>query len=129
MESAPINVDEDRLAHALISRGLITTEELEECKAVAESGAEALLEKLVKAGYLTATQATRILHERSLGQQIPGYKLLDKLGQGAMGTVFKARQLSMNRLVAVKVLSQRLAANPSYLERFTREAHIAAKLS
>lgn len=129
MDSAPINVDEERLSHALISRGFITSEELEECKAAAEGGAEALLGNLVKAGYLTATQAKRILHERSLGQQIPGYKLLDKLGQGAMGTVFKARQLSMDRLVAIKVLSQRLAANQTYLERFKREAHIAAKLS
>ncbi len=129
MESAPTNVNEDRLAHALVSRGLITSEELEQCRAAAESGAEALLGQLVKAGFLTATQAKRILQERSLGEQIPGFKLLDKLGQGAMGTVFKARQLSMNRLVAVKVLSPRLASNPSFLERFKREAHIAAKLS
>src|SRR5439155_27212981 len=61
--------------------------------------------------------------------QIPGYQLLEKLGQGAMGTVFRSRQLSMNRLVAIKVLSPKLAANPSYIERFTREAHVAAKLS
>src|SRR5438876_552642 len=120
MESAPINVDEDRLAHALISRGFITAEELEECKATVEGGAEALLSGLVKAGYLSATQAKRILHERSLGQQIPGYKLLDKLGQGAMGTVFKARQLSMDRLVAVKVLSPRLDSIPYYIDRCKR---------
>jgi serine/threonine-protein kinase len=46
-----------------------------------------------------------------------------------MGTVFKARQLSMDRLVAIKLLQPRLAANREYLERFTREAHLAAKLS
>src|SRR5262249_33617701 len=64
-----------------------------------------------------------------MGQQIPGYQLMEKLGQGSMGTVFKARQLSMNRLVAVKVLQPRLAGNKEFLERFTREAHLAARLS
>src|SRR5262245_9060551 len=129
MESAPNHVDHKRLAHALVSRGFITNEELKLCKVAAEGGAEALLNKLVKAGFLTASQARRILQERSLRQQIPGYDLLEELGQGAMGTVFKARQLSMNRLVAIKVLSPRLASNPNYLKRFRREAHIAGKLS
>jgi serine/threonine-protein kinase len=64
-----------------------------------------------------------------INQQVPGYQFLEKLGQGAMGTVFKARQLSMNRLVAVKVLLPKLAANKDFLERFQREAHLAAKFS
>jgi serine/threonine-protein kinase len=55
--------------------------------------------------------------------------LLEKLGQGAMGTVYKARQMSMNRLVAIKVLHPRLAADPEFLQRLTREAHLAARLS
>jgi serine/threonine-protein kinase len=46
-----------------------------------------------------------------------------------MGIVFKARQLSMNRLVAIKVLHPRLADDPEYLRRLTREAQLAAKLS
>jgi serine/threonine-protein kinase len=60
---------------------------------------------------------------------IPGYQLLEKLGTGSMGTVYKARQLSMNRLVAVKILKPRLAANQAFLEMFQREAHLAAKFS
>jgi serine/threonine-protein kinase len=46
-----------------------------------------------------------------------------------MGIVYKAQQLSMNREVAIKVLRPRLAANRGFLERFTREAHVAARLS
>src|SRR5207244_268938 len=46
-----------------------------------------------------------------------------------MGTVFKAQQLSMNRLVAIKVLHSKLAANAGFLERFQREAHLAARFS
>jgi serine/threonine-protein kinase len=55
--------------------------------------------------------------------------LLEKLGQGTSGVVYKARQLSMNRLVAIKILHPRLAGNPQFLKRLTREAHLAAKLS
>ncbi len=123
--------DEERLAHALISRGLLTREEVQNCRQGAESGPEALLARLVAAGFLTANQAKRAGKELEtlLGQQIPGYQLLEKLGQGAMGTVYKARQMSMNRLVAVKVLHSRLVANPEFLGRLTREAHLAARLS
>src|SRR5262249_13215233 len=59
----------------------------------------------------------------------PGYQLVAKLGHGASGIVYKARQLSMNRLVAIKVLHSRLADNPDLLLTLTREAHLAAKLS
>jgi serine/threonine-protein kinase len=64
-----------------------------------------------------------------VGEKIPGYEMLEKLGQGAMGTVFKARQLSMNRLVAIKTIHPRFAANPDFLKHLVAEAHIAAKLS
>jgi serine/threonine-protein kinase len=132
-DTTAVNVEEERLAHALVSRGLLTREEVQQCRASAggPTGPEALLNRLVKAGFLSATQARRALQELALllGQQIPGYQLLDKLGQGSMGTVFKARQLSMDRLVAIKVLLPRLAASREFLERFVREARLAAKLS
>ncbi|HEY7313043.1 MAG TPA: serine/threonine-protein kinase [Gemmataceae bacterium] len=126
-------LDEERLAHALISRGLLTREELQKCRPGGsdEAGAEAFLARLTAAGLLTANQAQRAAKELEtlLGQQIPGYQLLERLGQGAMGTVYKARQMSMNRLVAVKVLLPRLIADPKFLQRLTREAHLAARLS
>jgi serine/threonine-protein kinase len=122
---------EERLAHALVSRGLVTREEVQQSRQGEAAGAEGLLSRLVESGSLTQAQARRAKQElpQMLGQDIPGYELREKLGQGAMGTVYKARQLSMNRLVAVKVLHSRLAANPDFLQRFTREAHLAAKLS
>jgi serine/threonine-protein kinase len=125
--------DEERLAHALISRGLVTKDEVQPCRSTSPErvGAERLLKRLVKAGSLTMNQARRALQELAalLHQQIPGYELVEKLGQGSMGTVYKARQLSMNRMVAVKMLHPRLAANSDLLNRLTREAHLAAKLS
>jgi serine/threonine-protein kinase len=128
-----VDADEERLAHALVSRGLLTREEVQQCRPLtpAEAGTRLLLSRLVRSGFLTSNQARRAAQELDalLGQQIPGYQLLEKLGQGSMGTVYKARQLSMNRLVAIKVLHPRLSANPEFLRRLTREAHLAAKLS
>ncbi len=61
--------------------------------------------------------------------KIGGFELLEKIGEGSMGVVYKARQSSMDRLVAFKVLSPRLARNPRYVARFTREARSAARLN
>jgi serine/threonine-protein kinase len=131
-ESAPPSLDEERLIHALVNRGLVSDDEVQQCRALpGPPGPEGLLARLLEANCLTPEQARRINQEMNLlvVQQIPGYQLLEKLGQGSMGIVFKARQLSMNRPVAIKVLQPRLATNPKDLERFLREAHLAAKLS
>jgi serine/threonine-protein kinase len=131
-KSESATFDEKRLANALVSRGLLAKEELEQYRAAGPAdSAETMLNRLVREGVLTAPQARRVIQElpSMMGQQIPGYQLLERLGQGSMGVVYKARQLSMNRLVAVKVLSPRLAADPEFLQRFTREAHLAARLS
>jgi serine/threonine-protein kinase len=131
-ESVPLSLEEERLTHALVSRGLVSKEEVQQCRSrPGEPGPEGLLARLLEARCLTPEQGRRITQEMNLlvGQQIPGYQLLEKLGQGSMGIVFKARQLSMNRPVALKVLQPRLATNPKDLERFLREAHLAAKLS
>ncbi len=59
---------------------------------------------------------------------LPGFELLGKLGQGGMATVWKARQLSLDRLVAIKVLSPRIASDPADIERFHTECRSAAML-
>jgi eukaryotic-like serine/threonine-protein kinase len=56
------------------------------------------------------------------------FKLLKKLGQGGMGTVYRAHQISLDRDAAVKVLSKELAAKPAFVQRFLREARLMAKL-
>ncbi|MGF1581173.1 MAG: serine/threonine protein kinase [Gemmataceae bacterium] len=125
--------EEEKLGHALVARGLITREEVTWCREGEHKsvGPEAFLKRLVKGGYLTKTQARRVALEAKelLNQQIPGFQLLEKLGQGAMGIVYKARQVSMDRYVAVKILHPRFASNDGFIERFTREAHLAAKFS
>jgi serine/threonine-protein kinase len=60
---------------------------------------------------------------------IAGYELLGKIGSGAAGTVYKARQISMDRLVAIKMLPSGLARDKRFIERFQREARAVAKLN
>lgn len=59
---------------------------------------------------------------------IPGYEVLDRIHDGAMGTVFKARQISVDRVVAIKVLGAKWASDADHVERFCRESLIAAQL-
>jgi serine/threonine-protein kinase len=66
---------------------------------------------------------------RSSSFAIEGFELLEKLGQGTTGAVFKARQLSLDRLVALKILAPSLASNPAYVSRFQREAKIVSQLA
>ncbi len=60
---------------------------------------------------------------------IPGYEMIAKIGQGAMGAVYKARQVSMDRLVAIKVLAPKYAQDRAFVERFLREARAVARLN
>src|SRR6185436_1436162 len=85
-----------------------------------------LISILIADQVITPNQARRMVREASGGSnQIPGFQLLEKIGEGSMGVVYKARQLSMNRLVAIKVLPPRYAANTEFIERFRREARLA----
>ena len=60
---------------------------------------------------------------------LAGFKLLSRVGRGGMGTVYRARQLSVDRIVAVKILKPSLASNKAFITRFREEAKAAAKLN
>jgi tRNA A-37 threonylcarbamoyl transferase component Bud32 len=64
-----------------------------------------------------------------LAELFPQLKILELIGQGGMGAVYKARQPSLDRLVAVKVLPPEAGRDPAFAERFNREARALARLS
>ncbi len=64
-----------------------------------------------------------------IGKTIGNYKIISKLGSGGMAIVYKAHELSLNRIVALKVLSSHLSENNEFIKRFEREARAAAKLN
>ena len=120
-----------------VDQGLCTNDEfrqsVQQLKQRRESQPAMLRDLMVELGYITETQAERLkngIKETKVdAHQIPGYKILGKVGSGAMAIVYKARQLSLNRIVAIKVLPQRFTENREYVERFYREGRAAAKLS
>lgn len=121
----------------VVDQGLATPEEVQACLEMArqsstEGNTKSLPLLLVENDYITRRQLERIRMqaeaERS-GQQIPGYKILGQLGKGAMATVFKGKQLSLDRLVAIKVLPKKYINNPQFVERFYAEGRAAAQLN
>src|SRR5207244_8756597 len=64
-----------------------------------------------------------------LAKHFPQLEILELLGQGGMGAVYKARQPRLNRLVALKILPAEVAADPAFAERFAREAQALAQLT
>src|SRR2546423_8337769 len=60
--------------------------------------------------------------------EIPGYQMLAPIGKGGMGVVYKAKQLSLDRLVAIKVMSTGVTEDPTFVARFMQEAKLAAGL-
>ncbi len=87
-----------------------------------------LARQSIASGKLTLWQAQQILSGRSTGYKIDKYVLLDLLGRGGMGRVYLAKDVRLNRHVALKILSQERMNNPRAIARFQREAKVGAQL-
>ena len=128
---------ETMLGELVVQRGLATAEEVELCSALRKESAAAeepqtLSGLLVDRHFVTARQLDRLrgeLEAKKSTERIPGYKIKGKLGSGAMATVFLGRQLSLDRLVAIKILPTRLSSNAGFIERFYKEGRAAAQLN
>ena len=119
-----------------LQQGLVTPQQVDECRRVREKvaadGLEVSVEEiLLKKGHLSKAQAMSVhaAMGKGLKTAIEGYELLAKLGQGGMGAVYKARQSSMDRVVAIKILLPKYAKDKDGVDRFLREARAIARLN
>lgn len=137
MNKANIDTVLGRLA---VEQGLATVEEIDTAlklqrdasKDSGEINQRSLAEVLISQGILTKNQVDRLrpqAEEQKANQQLPGYQIIRRLGAGAMATVYLAKQVSLDRLVAVKVLPQKFSSNPDFVNRFYAEGKAAAKLN
>lgn len=108
-----------RFVEVFVSRGVLTAEQIETLRGwVTDEG-----DPSAKSG--SSMAAPKV----SSAEMIPGYRIERKLGAGAMGTVVLARQLSLDRLVAIKLLPKKFATDAQYIDRFFKEGKAAARLN
>src|ERR1700686_5363725 len=112
--------------HRLLGPGQIS-----EARSLAGSDTDpkGLAGQLIHRGWLTPFQVNRVLQGRGESLVLGHYVLLDRLGQGGMGEVFRARHALMDRIVALKVIRGDHLDKPDCLARFRREMQAAAKLA
>jgi tRNA A-37 threonylcarbamoyl transferase component Bud32 len=91
--------------------------------------AQELARQLVQSKQLTKFQAQEIYQGRAKLLILGNYTILDKIGAGGMGQVFKAEHRRMKRIVAIKTLPKALLKDAAAVARFQREVEAAAKLS
>lgn len=123
----------DRFKQQLLAFSLMSSTELDVVLAGLSSerpprDGEQLARLLVKEQKLTAYQAQQNFSGKGKSLVMGNYVILDKLGQGGMGMVLKARHKRMDRIVALKILSPTVTQNPESARRFQREVKAAARL-
>ncbi len=123
------------IARLIVERGLAPQNEIDAALTALKANAgqpRLFTEILIDAQIVTRRQLGRLRNEAESDKsilRIPGFQMIRKLGAGAMATVYLAKQVSLDRLVAVKILPKQFSTDKGFIERFYREGQAAAKLS
>jgi serine/threonine-protein kinase len=118
-----------------VALGYVTDAQVQECLRIqatlSQMGLhEQLGDIMSKKGYLTPQYHSNVLKKLGVHTSpIPGYTVQAKIGQGGMGIVYKATQTSVNRVVAIKILSGQATKDKTFVARFLQEAQSAAHLN
>ena len=119
----------DVFINELSGSGLLDHQDVQQALSSIESrDVQSFALELVNQGKLTRYQAGLLARGKSRGLVLGNYVVLDKLGQGGMGLVFKAKHKRMGRVVAIKILPSAATKSPDSVRRFHREMETAAKL-
>jgi len=120
------------LLDALATTPLLTARQREEAQRVLRPKfpePRLLAQELLRRGWLTPFQVNRLLQGRGAELQLGPYVVLERLGEGGMGEVFKARHPTMDRLVALKRIRKERLTSPDAVRRFYQEVRAAARLA
>ena len=128
------NLPLDRVIKSLADSGLMSREEVEAFLNVLPASSrpkdgKELAEALYRQKKLTRFQAQAVYQGKTRGLVVGNYVVLDKIGRGGMGQVYKARHRVMERIVALKVLPSQSTKSEEAVRRFHREVKAAARLS
>jgi serine/threonine-protein kinase len=130
---APASIaSSEALVDALVNTQLLAQAEVDQVRqelGVRFPDPRSLADDLVAKSKLTPYQADQILQGKASDLVVGGCRILEPLGQGGMGQVFKAEQCRLNRIVALKVIHPNCLGGPDAVRRFQREACVAATLS
>ena len=102
--------------------------ELAKCPEARDPAPAPLARVVLQRGWLTRFQLNMIAAGSAKGLTVGPYLVLDRIGEGGMGTVYKARHQHMQRIVALKVIRKERLATPNALNRFIREVQLAGTL-
>jgi eukaryotic-like serine/threonine-protein kinase len=120
------------LLDALRSGHLLSLEQLNEVVVGHLQGrfadARALAKELLKRNWLTPYQVNQLMQGRGQELHLGPYLLLERLGEGGAGQVFKARHQKMNRIVALKIIRPELLGDAEVVGRFCREIQVLSRL-
>ena len=127
---APPQIDRQTFLANVCQSGLLTAEETAnvEKDLPPSNRGRSIARVFVEKGLLTRFQAERLLVNRTAGFLLGQYRILDQIGRGGMGRVFKAEHRTMGRIVALKVLAPDLLRTGRAQEMFLREVCAAAQL-
>ena len=128
---------DEQFVRSVLEKGLLSQSQIEQCreakKKLMKSGQERSLAGIAaEKTFLSQTQADQIDRE-ALPTHVPkvagNYEIVRQIGEGGMGTVYKGRHTKLGSYAAVKFLPARLAQDPNFVQRFEREARLAAQLT
>lgn len=129
-----MSVTLEEFIRSLTDCGLMDAEEVQTFIATLPTerrptSAEDLAREMYGHGKLTKFQAQAIYQKKTRGLVVGNYVVLEKLGKGGMGAVYKAQHKRMKRIVALKMLPSSATKSPELVKRFQREVEAAARLS
>jgi serine/threonine-protein kinase len=121
----------DTLLQALEESQLLTPAQLEQCRVGRAGFADprALARHLLQRDWLTPFQVNQLLQGKADELFLDNYVLMERIGQGGMGQVFRAKHRIMDRVVALKIIRPERLANPDLVRRFRREIKLAGQLA